>query len=95
MGLPSNFDDLSPLNRTQATALATAEGSDCRAFLKAAGKLNLLRAAQGSLQSVSPGIRSYVKFCAVFNWAPFPPSEKAVRGWSTIFKPGWTYKSYI
>ena len=80
------------MNRTQALALAQAEGADCRTLLKEAEKLNLLRAAQGSLHSVASGIRRYVKYCAVFNWAPFPPSEGAVRGRGAIFKPGRTYK---
>ena len=94
-GLPSNFDDLSPQARTQALALARAEGADCRTFLKAAEKLNLLRSVQGSLQSVSSGIRSYVRFCAVMNWTPFPPTESSVRAWSSIFKPNRTFKNYL
>ena len=93
--LPNNFDDLSPMNRTQALALAQAEGRDCRTFLKVAEKLNTLRAVQGSLQSVASGIRSYVKYCAIFNWTPFPPSEGTVKGWSVLFKPGRTYKNYL
>ena len=80
LGLPSDFDDLSPMNRTHALALAQAGGQDCRTFPKAAGKLNLLRSVQGSLQSVASGIRSYVKYCSIFNWTPFPPSEGAVKG---------------
>ena len=93
--LPSNFDDLSPSGRTQAIALAMAEGADCRTFLMAAEKLNTLRSAQGSLQSVASGIRSYVRYCAVMNWTPFPPTEASVRSWSSIFKPNRTFKNYI
>ena len=93
--LPSNFDDLSPAGRTQALALAMAEGADCRTFLKAAGKLNTLRSAQGPLQCVASGIRIYVRFCAVMNWAPFPPTEASVRAWSSIFKPNRTFKNYL
>ena len=50
--------------RTQALARVTAGGRDYRALLKSAGKLNIIRAAQGSLQSVASGIRRYVEFRA-------------------------------
>lgn len=95
LDLPSNFDDLSPLLRTQALARASAVGHDCRTFLKAAGKLNIIRFAHGSLQSVASCVRSYVRFCAVLGRTPFPPAETTVRPWGTLFKAGRTYKNYM
>ena len=70
VNLPSNFDDPSPSGRPHAIALAMAEGAGCRTFLKAAEMMHTLRSAQGSLQSVASGVRSYFRYCAVMNWTP-------------------------
>ena len=94
-GLPEDFDALSPANRTRALATASAEGSDFRPFTKAAGRLDSIRTIQGSLRTVAPGVRSYVRFSAVMGRNPSPPTEDSVRAWGRIFKPGWAFRNYI
>ena len=95
LGLQTDFDTLTPLRRTQQLAIATSEGMGRRIFLKAAEKMNIIRAVQGSLRCVASGVRSFVEFCAVMGDYPFPPSEETVRDWIIIFKPGRTYENYI
>ena len=95
IGLPRDFEDLSPANRTSALATALREGHCCKMFVGCASRLNILRTAQGPLGSVTSGIRSYVRFTAVLGRTPFPPSEDTIRVWSCIFKPGRTYQNYL
>ena len=95
LGLPRDFEDLSPANRTSALAKAVSEGHCCRHFVACAARLNILRTAQGSLRSVTSGIRSYVRFAAVLGRIPFPPSEATIQARSCIFKPGRTYQNYL
>ena len=95
LDIPRNFEDLSPLNRTSALARAHGDGRCCHQFIKSAERVNIPRTAQGSLRSVTSGIRSYVRFAAVLGRKPFPPTEATVRAWSCISKPGRTYQNYL
>ena len=97
LDLPRNFEDLTPLNRTSALARARGDGRCCRQFIKSAERLNIIRTVQGSLRSVTSGIRSYVRFAAALGGGTniSPPTEATVRAWSCIFKPGRTYQNYL
>ena len=70
----ADFDTLTPGNRTCALAAATANGGDCRHFLKSSEHLNIIRTAQGSSRAVSSGIRRYIRFSVVLGRRPFPPT---------------------
>ena len=78
IGLPKNFEALSPVNRTHALALAMANGHERRPFLKATEKLNIMLDVQVSVKSVASGIRSYVRFCSLLGRAP--PSPRRIDG---------------
>lgn len=95
LGLPSNFDTLSPCNRTHAIASATTDGVGCNTFTKAAERLDIIRTAQGSLRAVDSGIRRYFRFSAVRGKYPPPATEAAVSAWSCISEPYRVYRNYI
>ena len=95
LGLPHNFEGMAPLNRTSSLDRASGDGHCCHNFTRCAERLNIIRTAQGSLRSVTSGVRIYVRFAAVLGRTPFPPTTDTVRAWSCIFKPGRTYQNYL
>ena len=95
IGIPANYDKLTPGNKTKWLLNCTAPTLLIDEFIEKGRELNVLRATQGPLRPVASGIKSYANFCAARNRPWFPPTETSVKEWSTSFNPGRSYQNYL
>ena len=94
LGLPANFESLTPLAKTNALATCGAPEHLISEFLDTSDRINILRSVQGSLRSVASGVNSYLRFCNLLSIPPFPVSTACASRWSACFNPGETYAQY-
>ena len=95
VGAPADFGRLTPGNKTKWMVNSTAPSILLDAFVHNGRELNVMWATQGSLRSVSSGIRSYANFCPARDrhWAP--PTANAVKEWRANFNPRRTFQMYL
>ena len=95
MGLPDNYDKLTPGAKVRALSNSALDRTMLTRFLTLGAELNILRAVKGSLPAVRSGINSYFRFCDLMARQPFPPTEDSVQLWSATFRPGPTFGNYL
>ena len=95
LGLPANFDNLPPMARINALQGVTPDSQHLLRFLSAGAQANILQQVRHTLPCVASGVACYLAFCSLLSIAPFPPTTKIVRQWSTIFSTGRTFAVYV
>ena len=95
LGLPQNFDQLTPGNKVKLLHSSNADRSLITRYLTLGAEINILRTIKQSLPSVRSGVKSYMRFCALLARPAFPPTTDTVQLWSATFKPGGTFSDYL
>ena len=94
IALPANYLTLGPAARIRALAASGAPLEKLTEYTVAGCQLNVLRQVGRSLPSVRSGIQCYLSFCSLLQLPSFPPTERGILQWSSIFKPGATFGLY-
>ena len=94
LGLPPNFDGLTPGAKVKALTDLRAEPTAILELLARGADLNIMRTVKSSLPEVRSGINSYIRFCTLVDRPVFSPTAATVLLWSTTFNPGKTFGQY-
>ena len=78
LGLPANFEDLSPHARTKVLLKAGPNRTVIEKFTKLGAQSNILRQVEKLLPAAASGIQGYTDFRTLRNRTPFPPSEDTI-----------------
>ena len=95
LGLPKDFSSRPPRAQMGLLADTGADTAVLEHFLLLGTRVNYVRSVEGSLRCVSSGINSYASFCSLVCRPFLPPTEANVLHWSSIFRPGATYRNYL
>ena len=95
LGLPPEFDRLTPGAKVKTLAKAKGRTDLVTQFLTLGAEVNLLRTVKCSLPQVRSGVNSYVRMCNLLARPPFPPTENTAQLRSATFNPGKTFNQYL
>ena len=93
--LPRVFSKMGPSAKLKILRKAGTPLSTVNSFFRSASQLNTLRGVRLCYSSFASAVRLYFSFCEIKSIRPFPVRESTVLQWSSLFKPGNTYSSYV